>query len=98
MFLNAMYGGLGQSVGAILGGKLQSMFGTVRMFFYAGTFDLCFVAFLIVYLIRNQDSSFRNPKPIEARTSTNVTTAPTTTAATTVGSRATKMNESRRSR
>lgn len=67
MFLNAMYGGLGQSVGAILGGKLQSMFGTVRMFFYAGTFDLCFVAFLIVYLLKNQDSSFRNPKPIVAK-------------------------------
>jgi succinate-acetate transporter protein len=67
MFLNAMYGGLGQSVGAIVGGKLQHMFGTVRMFFYAGTFDLCFVVFLILYLLKNQDSSFRNPKPIEAK-------------------------------
>jgi len=66
MFLNAMYGGLGQSVGAIIGGKLQSMVGTVRTFLYAGLFDLCFVGLVIVYLIRNQDSSFRNPKPIVA--------------------------------
>eukprot|EP00980_Cylindrotheca_fusiformis_P023184 scaffold10201_cov119-Cylindrotheca_fusiformis.AAC.1 len=29
MFLNAMYGGLGQSVGAIIGGKLQSKYGTI---------------------------------------------------------------------
>merc|ERR1712176_1154881 len=30
MLLNAMYGGLGQSIGAIIGGKLQSKFGTSR--------------------------------------------------------------------
>ena len=98
MFLNAMYGGLGQSVGALLGGKLQSMVGTVRMFLYAGTFDLCFVAFLIVYLMRNQDSSFRNPKPIEARTSTTTTTATLKTTTPPAETRATKMKESRRSR
>jgi succinate-acetate transporter protein len=67
MFMNAMYGGLGQSLGALIGGKLQSMFGTVKMFYYAGTFDLIFVIFLVVYLVRNQDSSFRNPKPIEPK-------------------------------
>jgi hypothetical protein len=67
MFLNAMYGGLGQSLGALVGGKLQSMFGTVKMFYYAGTFDLIFVIFLLIYLVRNQDSSFRNPKPIEPK-------------------------------
>merc|ERR1712176_1402011 len=30
MLLNAMYGGLGQSIGAIIGGKMQSKFGTVK--------------------------------------------------------------------
>merc|ERR1712113_212143 len=35
MFLNAMYGGLGQSLGAIIGGKLQSKFGTAKTFIYA---------------------------------------------------------------
>jgi succinate-acetate transporter protein len=64
MFLNAMYGGLGQSLGAIIGGKLQSKFGTVKTFVYSGIFDLCFVAFLILYLWLREDSSFRNAMPI----------------------------------
>ncbi len=38
MFLNAMYGGLGQSLGAIIGGKMQSKFGTVKTFVYSGIF------------------------------------------------------------
>lgn len=50
MFLNAMYGGLGQSLGAIIGGKLQSKFGTVLTFIYAGAFDLCFVTFFACFL------------------------------------------------
>jgi len=50
MFLNAMYGGLGQSLGAIIGGKLQHRFGTVRTFVYAAVFDSCFVALLVLYL------------------------------------------------
>lgn len=49
MFLNAMYGGLGQSLGAIIGGKLQSKFGTVKTFLYAGAFDFSFVAFVFTY-------------------------------------------------
>jgi succinate-acetate transporter protein len=64
MFLNAMYGGLGQSMGALIGGKLQSKFGTVRTFLYAGFFDLCFVALVIAYLKIRKDSNFRNPQPI----------------------------------
>lgn len=64
MFLNAMYGGLGQSMGAIIGGKLQSKYGTVRSFLSAGLFDICFVALVIVYLKIRKDSSFKNPQPI----------------------------------
>ena len=67
MFLNAMYGGLGQSLGAIVGGKLQSKFGTVRTFLYSGLFDLCFVAFVIAYLKVRKGSSFKNPQPIVPR-------------------------------
>jgi branched-subunit amino acid ABC-type transport system permease component len=64
MFLNAMYGGLGQSMGAIIGGKLQSHFGTVRTFLYAASFDLFFVTLVIIYLNVRKDSSFKNPQPI----------------------------------
>ncbi|KAG7372548.1 major facilitator superfamily transporter [Nitzschia inconspicua] len=64
MFLNAMYGGLGQSIGAIFGGKLQHKFGTVWTFIYAGMFDAFFVALIIAYLRIRTDSSFKNPQPI----------------------------------
>jgi branched-subunit amino acid ABC-type transport system permease component len=79
MFLNAMYGGLGQSMGAIIGGKLQSIYGTVQTFIYAGIFDLCFVGVVVLYLMRKKESSFRNPKPI-------MPVAVTTTTATTTKS------------
>ncbi|KAL3916337.1 MAG: hypothetical protein SGILL_005224, partial [Bacillariaceae sp.] len=64
MFLNAMYGGLGQSIGAIIGGKLQHKFGTVWTFIYAGLFDALFVALVIAYLRIRKESSFKNPQPI----------------------------------
>ena len=64
MLLNAMYGGLGQSLGAIIGGKLQSKLGTVRTFIYAGAFDACFVLLLIGYLSVRKGSSFKNPQTI----------------------------------
>jgi branched-subunit amino acid ABC-type transport system permease component len=64
MFLNAMYGGLGQSLGAIVGGKLQHMFGTVWTFIYSGLFDTVFVGLVIVYLRIRKDSSFKNPQQI----------------------------------
>lgn len=64
MLLNAMYGGLGQSIGAIIGGKLQSKFGTSRTFIYAGIFDGCFAALLIAYLSVRKGSSFKNPQQI----------------------------------
>ena len=64
MLLNAMYGGLGQSLGAIIGGKMQSKFGTVRTFIYAGIFDACFVVMLLAYLSARKGSSFKNPQRI----------------------------------
>eukprot|EP00541_Cyclophora_tenuis_P007713 CAMPEP_0116569746 /NCGR_PEP_ID=MMETSP0397-20121206/16502_1 /TAXON_ID=216820 /ORGANISM="Cyclophora tenuis, Strain ECT3854" /LENGTH=71 /DNA_ID=CAMNT_0004097419 /DNA_START=12 /DNA_END=230 /DNA_ORIENTATION=- len=67
MFLNAMYGGLGQSLGALIGGKLESKFGSVQTFLYAAGFDVCFVAVVIAYLRFRKDSSFRDPKPLVAK-------------------------------
>ena len=64
MFLNAMYGGLGQSIGAIIGGKMQHKFGTVWTFVYAGLFDALFVGLVIAYLRIRKESSFKNPQPI----------------------------------
>jgi len=64
MFMNAMYGGLGQSVGAIIGGKLQSMYGTVKTFLYSAAFDLVFICFVTIYLRFRKESNFRDPTPI----------------------------------
>jgi len=69
MFLNAMYGGLGQSLGAIIGGKLQHSFGTVKTFVFSAIFDFVFVIIVSIYLRFRKDSSFKNPTPIEAPTS-----------------------------
>ena len=49
--LNAMYGGLGQSLGAIIGGKLQERFGTVKMFMIGGSADLIFVLLASLYFL-----------------------------------------------
>ena len=56
--MNAMYGGLGQSLGAIIGGKLQTTFGTVKAFTYSGIFDFCFVGALVTYLLTRSDRAF----------------------------------------
>lgn len=64
MFLNAMYGGLGQSLGALIGGKLQSHVGTVRTFLYCGVCDFVFVTLVIMYLRIRKESNFKNPQPI----------------------------------
>lgn len=58
MLLNAMYGGLGQSIGAIVGGKMQSKIGTIGTFKYSGLFDLCFVGGLVAYLASKKDRAF----------------------------------------
>jgi len=66
LFMNAMYGGLGQSLGAIIGGKMQSNVGTVNTFIYSGIFDLCFVGALVVYLTSGDKRAFSTPSvPIE---------------------------------
>jgi predicted MFS family arabinose efflux permease len=58
MLLNAMYGGLGQSLGAIIGGKMQTKLGTIGTFKYSGLFDLCFVAGLVAYLSTKKERAF----------------------------------------
>lgn len=66
LFMNAMYGGLGQSVGAIIGGKLQSIYGTVKTFLYSAGFDFLFICLVTVYLRLRKKSNFRNPTPIQS--------------------------------
>jgi predicted MFS family arabinose efflux permease len=56
--MNAMYGGLGQSLGAIIGGKLQTNVGTAKTFIYSGIFDFCFVCVLVMYLLTRSDRAF----------------------------------------
>lgn len=67
MFFNAMYGGLGQSVGAIIGGKLQHRVGTVQTFVYSAAFDFCFVCAVVLYLSLRKSSNFRDPTPIDTK-------------------------------
>ena len=76
MFLNAMYGGIGQSLGAIIGGKLQMKVGTVKTFVYSAIFDFCFICIVIVYLtiIKTEPSSFHNPQQIGLKNSSSSTT------------------------
>jgi len=66
LFMNAMYGGLGQSVGAIIGGKLQSIYGTTKTFLISAGFDFVFICLVTVYLRLRQESNFRDPTPIQA--------------------------------
>ncbi|KAL7540150.1 hypothetical protein ACHAXR_009908 [Thalassiosira sp. AJA248-18] len=58
LIMNAMYGGLGQSLGAIIGGKMQSKMGTASTFVYSGIFDACFVGALVVYLASRSERAF----------------------------------------
>lgn len=73
MFVNAMYGGLGQSLGAVMGGRLQDRLGTVQAFGYAAVADGILAATVAAYfyLWRRNVGAFRNPVPIEATRSTN---------------------------
>jgi len=80
MFLNAMYGGLGQSLGALIGGKMQSKFGTVKTFIYSALFDLQFAVLVAAYLYsRGGKSSFQNPKTLLHPNTTSSTTTTSTT-------------------
>lgn len=79
LLLNAMYGGLGQSMGALLDGKLQHAVGTVWTFLYAALMDLVLVGIMIVYLGTRTGTNFHNPTPIVDTRSTATTTTVTTT-------------------
>ncbi|GMH78039.1 hypothetical protein TL16_g07639 [Triparma laevis f. inornata] len=62
-FMNAMYGGLGQSIGAIVGGKVQERVGTVRLFRYGATFDAAFVMVSAAYFaVRSATKGKDTPK------------------------------------
>lgn len=61
LIMNAMYGGLGQSMGAIIGGKMQSKLGTIKTFVYSGIFDACFVGALVAYLVSVKGRAFGTP-------------------------------------
>ena len=61
LIMNACYGGLGQSLGAIIGGKMQSRFGTIKTFVYSGIFDVCFVCALVAYLASKSERAFSKP-------------------------------------
>lgn len=47
--LNAMYGGLGQSIGSLLGGWMSNHFGISRTFFLCGGVDVVCLALFVVY-------------------------------------------------
>ena len=71
-----MYGGLGQSLGSIIGGKMQQRYGTVNTFCYSATFDSIFVVFVVMYLYflkGDAASGFKDPKPIQESTTTSRT-------------------------
>lgn len=61
LIMNAMYGGLGQSLGAIIGGRMQTRWGTARTFVYSGVFDVCFVGALVAYLASGKKRAFCTP-------------------------------------
>ena len=55
--LNGMYGGLGQSVGAIIGGNMSRVLGIVRTFSIAAMFDFVLILTLITFHLRKYYSS-----------------------------------------
>ena len=53
-----MYGGLGQSIGAIIGGQLSQKVGISKAFYYSGTVDLGILILFIIYqiILKNNES------------------------------------------
>jgi len=49
-------------LGAIVGGSLQSRFGTARTFVYARTGNLAFIALVVICLGIRREDSFRTQK------------------------------------
>jgi MFS family permease len=77
MFVNAMYGGLGQSLGAVLGGRLVDQVGTVRAFGLAAAADGVLAATVAAYFYlwnRKSVDTFRNPEPIQKKKTASATT------------------------
>lgn len=75
MILSAMYAGLGQSLGAIVGGKLQHLYGGVPTFMMMAVVDFLF-AILVLVLVNFKTSSQNNSlkscahsQPMEAQKS-----------------------------
>ena len=64
--LNGMYGGLGQSVGAIIGGSLSRKMGIVKMFFIAGAADFIAIILFIVYQVRKNHVENRSTSSVVA--------------------------------
>lgn len=48
-FLNGMYGGLGQSTGALIGGALSHRYGTPKAFILSGCVDIVIVSLFFTY-------------------------------------------------
>ena len=49
--LNAVYGGLGQSIGSLVGGKLSAKFGIAKAFQYMASVDAAVLALFSIYHI-----------------------------------------------
>lgn len=48
-FLNGIYGGLGQSTGALIGGSLKERYGTSTTFIIAGIVDVGILLLFVTY-------------------------------------------------
>lgn len=57
-FLNGMYGGLGQSLGSLLGGELSRRYGIVKAFLYCGATEALLLAAFVFY---QRVSHFQSP-------------------------------------
>ena len=64
MFLNAAYNGIGRSVGAMIGGKIQGEVGTVVMFNYVTMLNLMCGVLLVLYSCTRKATNYRNPTPV----------------------------------
>lgn len=66
MFMNAMYGGVGQSVGSILAGKLQSQVGTSQMFLLLANINVVFIILIVTFLNYFRGYSSRKTEGLES--------------------------------
>jgi hypothetical protein len=64
ILLNAIYSGLGNSIGAMATGSFQVKLGTRQTFLYAAAIDIFFAVFAAVLSVLRKDSNFRTSTPI----------------------------------